>query len=146
MDSAGRVEFHHGMADRLGYACRLLRKAYKAGAQVVVTADAPLLKELDRLLWTFDEQEFLPHILVNEQPVPERLQATPVWLTADLAWAPGHPAVVLNLGQSVPPDLSRHQRLFEVVTQQPDDRQRGRQRWKAYQAMGWEVHPHEVQA
>ncbi len=90
MDSAGRVEFHHGMADRLGYACRLLRKAYKAGAQVVVTADAPLLKELDRLLWTFDEQEFLPHILVNEQPVPQRLQATPVWLTADLAWAPGH--------------------------------------------------------
>jgi len=141
---SGRVEFHHGMADRMGYACRLLRKAYKAGAQVVVTGEPTVLKELDRLLWTFDDLEFLPHILVGDQPVPDRLQATPVWLAADLAQAPGHPAVVVNLGQAVPPDLSRHQRLFEVVSQQPDDRQRGRQRWKAYAAMGWEVHPHEV--
>ena len=29
------VEFHHGVSDKLAYACRLLRKAYRAGAQVV---------------------------------------------------------------------------------------------------------------
>ncbi|MEY4767172.1 MAG: hypothetical protein RI907_3845 [Pseudomonadota bacterium] len=144
MTAVGRVEFHHGMPDKLGYACRLLRKAYKAGAKVVVTGEAAVLKELDRQLWTFDEQEFLPHILVGDKPLPSRLHDTPVWLTTDLAQAPAHPAVLVNLGGDVPADLSRYQRLFEVVSLQPDDRQRGRQRWKAYAAMGWEVHPHEV--
>ena len=142
--SAGRVEFHHGMADKMAYACRLVRKAYKAGARVVVTGEAAQLKELDRLLWVFDDQEFLPHILVGAQPVASRLHDTPVWLTTQLADAPAHPAVLVNLGDAVPASLDRYQRLFEVVSLQPDDRQRGRQRWKTYASMGWEVHPHEV--
>ncbi|HET6787048.1 MAG TPA: DNA polymerase III subunit chi, partial [Aquabacterium sp.] len=33
------VEFHHGMGDKLAYACRLLRKAYRSGSRVVVTGD-----------------------------------------------------------------------------------------------------------
>jgi DNA polymerase-3 subunit chi len=144
MSAAGRVEFHHGMPDKMAYACRLVRKAYRAGARVVVTGDAAQLKELDRQLWMFDEQEFLPHILVGDQPVAPRLHDTPVWLTSHLASAPGHPAVLVNLGAEVPESLDRFQRLFEVVSLQPDDRQRGRQRWKTYAAMGWEVHPHEV--
>ena len=115
---ASRVEFHHGMADRMGYACRLVRKAWRAGAQVVVTGEPAVLKELDRLLWTFDEQEFLPHILVGDQAPADRLRETPVWLTPSLADAPPHPAVLINLGQSVPDSLDRYQRLFEVVSQQ----------------------------
>jgi DNA polymerase-3 subunit chi len=144
MSSAGRVEFHHGMGDKLAYACRLVRKAYRNGVRVVVTGDAKQLRELDRQLWTFDEQEFLPHILVGDQPVAPRLHDTPVWLTAQPATAPGHPAVLVNLGDALPEGLDQYQRLFEVVSVQPEDRQRGRQRWKAYAAMGWEVHPHEV--
>jgi len=54
------VEFHHGMTDKLAYACRLLRKAYRSGAGVLVTGDASTLKALDRQLWVFDDQEFLP--------------------------------------------------------------------------------------
>jgi DNA polymerase-3 subunit chi len=68
-----------------------------------------------------------------------------VWLTTQPASAPGHPAVLVNLGDVLPDGLDHFQRLFEVVSLQPDDRQRGRQRWRAYEAMGWEVHPHEVQ-
>ncbi len=142
---AGRVEFHHGVGDKLAYACRLLRKAYRNGARVVVTGQAAQLKDLDRLLWTFDEQEFLPHILVGEQAVAPRLHDTPVWLTTQPASAPAHPAVLVNLGDTLPEGLARFQRLFEVVSLKPDDRQRGRQRWRAYEAMGWQVHPHEVQ-
>jgi DNA polymerase-3 subunit chi len=143
--AAGRVEFHHGVGDKLAYACRLLRKAYRSGARVVVTGQASQLKELDRQLWTFDEPDFLPHILVGEAPVAPRLHDTPVWLTTQPASAPGHPAVLVNLGDVLPDGLDHFQRLFEVVSLQPDDRQRGRQRWRAYEAMGWEVHPHEVQ-
>ena len=57
------VTFHFNVPDRPGYACRLLRKATRSGALVVVTAGAAELAGLDRLLWTFDPIEFLPHVL-----------------------------------------------------------------------------------
>ena len=65
------VTFHFNVPDRSGYACRLLRKATRSGAQVVVTAAAGELAGLDRLLWTFDPIEFLPHVLQRRgAPVP----------------------------------------------------------------------------
>jgi DNA polymerase-3 subunit chi len=145
MGEAGKVEFHHGVADKLAYACRLLRKAYRAGARVVVTGDADALKALDRQLWVFDEQEFVPHVLaLSNAPLAPRLHDTPIWLTDDPEAAPGERAVLVNVGQAVPAGLARFPRLFEVVGQAPEDRQAGRQRWKAYAAMGWQVQPHEV--
>lgn len=141
----GKVEFHHGMGDKLSYACRLLRKAYKAGARVVVTGDAATLRILDKQLWVFDEQEFLPHVMASpSQPLPSRLHDTPIWLSVDPASAPGERGILINVGQDMPPGMDRFERLFDIVSNEPDDRQSGRQRWKAYAAMGWQVQPHEV--
>jgi DNA polymerase-3 subunit chi len=112
---------------------------------VVVTADEATLKTLDKQLWVFDEQEFLPHVLdVPGKPVPERQHATPIWLTPTPQSVPGERKVLINLGDDVPAGLDHYARLFEVVSNAPDDRQRGRQRWKTYQSQGWEVQPHEV--
>lgn len=141
------VEFHHGMSDKLAYACRLLRKAYRSGAGVLVTGDATTLKALDRQLWVFDDQEFLPHVLaVPGQPVPERLHATPVWLAphgTDPA-PPGQHDILVNLGPEMPDQPERYKRLFEIVSLEPHDRQLGRQRWKRYEALGLHIQPHEV--
>lgn len=139
-----RVEFHHGIGNKVGYACRLLRKAHRAGAQVVVTGDASTLQALNQELWVFDEQEFLPHVLQGDVAVPERLHASPIWLAVDPSTAPGQRPVLVNLGHEVPSALDRFERLFDLVSSAPDDRQEGRRRWKAYAALGWEVHPHEV--
>lgn len=139
------IEFHHGIADKQAYACRLLRKASRAGVAAVVTADLPTLQALDRLLWVFDEQEFLPHVLaVPGQDVPERLHATPVWLCEDPALAPGQRKLLVNLGLRLPDATDRFERVFDLVSSQADDRQQGRSRWKAYAARGWEVRPHDV--
>lgn len=141
----GKVEFHHGVGDKLGYACRLLRKAYRAGVQVVVTGDEASLKTLDRQLWVFDEQEFLPHVLaVGPDAVPARQHDTPIWLTANAATAPGERAILVNIGQDMPPGMDRFPRLFDIVSSEHHDRQLGRQRWKQYAALGWQVQPHEV--
>lgn len=140
-----KVEFHHGVGDKLGYACRLLRKAYRAGARVVVTGDAASLRSLDKQLWTFDEQEFLPHVFaVAPQAVPPRQHESAIWLTPDPTSAPGDRSILVNIGQEMPAGMDRFARLFDIVSQEPDDRQLGRQRWKAYAAMGWQVQPHEV--
>lgn len=141
----GKVEFHHGVGDKLSYACRLLRKAYKAGAKVVVTGDAATLRTLDKQLWVFDDQEFLPHVMAQPgQAVPARQHDTPIWLSVDPDTAPGERGILVNLGQEMPPGMARFPRLFDIVSNAPDDRQLGRQRWKAYAAMGWQVQPHEV--
>lgn len=139
-----KVEFHHGIGNKLAYACRLLRKAHRAGAQVAVTGDLATLQALDRELWTFDDQEFLPHVLAAGKPLPERLHATPIWLSPDPASAPGERSILINVGREMPAGMDRFQRLFDLVSSEPDDRQEGRQRWKAYAAQGWDVQPHEV--
>ncbi|MBP7131731.1 MAG: DNA polymerase III subunit chi [Aquabacterium sp.] len=139
------VEFHHGMPDKLAYACRLLRKAYRTGARVVVTGDAAALKSLDHQLWTFEMCAFVPHVLAqSEGSVPTRQHDTPIWLTTDPATAPGERSVLVNIGQTVPVACERFARLFEIVSNDAFDRQQGRLRWKTYTAKGWQVNPHEV--
>ena len=55
------VMFHFNVPDRIGYACRLLRKIHASGSRVGVVADESLLHELDQRLWTFTALDFIPH-------------------------------------------------------------------------------------
>lgn len=140
------VEFHHGVPDKMAYSCRLLRKAYRSGAKVVVTADATTLRQLDRQLWVFDEQEFLPHVCaLAGQPWPAHWADTPIWLTDAPDTAPSGRQVLINVGDVVPPSLDAYARFLDVVSSEPEDRQRGRQRWRQYQSWGWTVQSHPVQ-
>lgn len=140
------VQFHHGMGDKLAYACRLVRKARQADLDVVVTGDAHTLRQFDRQLWVFDELAFLPHVLtLSGQAVPSHLQDTPVWLTDDPAHTPRQPQVLINLGSEMPDGIDAFQRFFDVVSIDPADRQAGRQRWRTYESRGWAVKAHAAQ-
>lgn len=138
------VTFHFNVPDRSGYACRLLRKATRSGAQVVVTAPAGELAGLDRLLWTFDPTEFLPHVLQRRgSAVAAHLRATPVWLSEDPADA-AHHQVLVNLGREVPQGFESFERVIEIVSDDEADRQAARLRWKHYSARGYSIVKHEV--
>jgi len=134
------VEFHTGVADRIGFACRLLRKACRQGVRVLVTAPAETLAELDRALWVFEAHEFLPHVRLPGAAAAVAAR-TPVWL-APQAGAAGAPRVVLNLGADAPADLAELDRLIEVVSAEPDDAERGRTRWRAYKGAGLAIRHH----
>ena len=137
------VEFHTGVADRVEFACRLLRKANRQGARVLVTAPQAVLDELDRALWIFEERDFLPHVRMPGAK-PAVAARTPVWLTCDSA-LPGIadvPRVVVNLGAEKPVDVVALERLIEVVSAEPDDAEQGRERWRAYKAAGLEIKHH----
>jgi DNA polymerase-3 subunit chi len=140
------VEFHTGVADRVGFACRLLRKACRSGARVLVTAPAEVLAELDRSLWTFDEREFLPHVRVPGPAAAVR-RRTPIWLagaaplTDDAAAGPA-PRVLVNLGAAAPADLQAFERLIEVLSTDAADVDSGRARWRAYKAAGLNIVHH----
>lgn len=143
---APRVEFHTGVEDDIAFACRLLRKACRQGARVLVRAPAPQLARLDRELWTFVEREFLPHLRFRMPgPVPANAARTPVWLVeGDMP--PDAPPVLVNLGDELPAGVEDFERIIEVVSADPDEARRGRARWRAYREQGLEVHHHGAAA
>jgi DNA polymerase III subunit chi len=130
------ITFHFNASDKVGHACRLLRKAVASGAKVVVTADSALLRDLDVALWNFGPLEFVPHCLNTSSAAV--LAASPVVLAESPQAAP-HQHVLVNLGASVPDGFERFERLIEVVTVQEDDRQSGRRRWKHYADRGYAI-------
>lgn len=134
------VAFHFNAPDKVGYACRLLRKAVGAGAAVVVTADAALLDELDATLWTFSAVDFVPHC--RAAAPPPVIAWSPVVLTDSPRAAPHH-QVLVNLGDAVPEGFEMFERLIEVVTGDEADRQSARQRWKHYAARGYDIKRHD---
>ncbi|WP_119354782.1 DNA polymerase III subunit chi [Azohydromonas sediminis] len=136
------VAFHTGLPDKVEYACRLLRKAWRQRQRVAVTADAATLGRLDAALWTFEPQGFVPHVRLaaGASPAP-RLARTPIWLVDDGARAP-QCDVLVNLGPAQAADAGRYARVIELVGASDADRQAGRQRWQAYRSAGWSVTHH----
>ena len=138
------VEFHTGVADPLDFACRLLRKAARQGVRVLVTAPGETLGALDRLLWTFEERDFVPHVRLPGA-AGATAALTPIWLTTGAAAAAGladAPEVLVNLGAEAPAALQSLQRLIEIVGAEPGEAERGRERWRAYKAAGLEIRHH----
>ncbi len=142
---ATRVEFHTGVAAPLPFTCRLLRKAWRSGARLLVTAPPPWLDELDRALWTFEERDFVPHVRLGAAGPPHAAR-TPIWLAAavpDAAAAAGR--VLVNIGAE-PPALAEaaaaFDRIVEVVAADADAAAAGRERWRAYKAAGLEILHH----
>jgi DNA polymerase-3 subunit chi len=135
------VAFHFNAPDKLGYACRLLRKAMGTGARVIVTGDSETLRELDQALWTFSPLEFLPHCY--GEVTPTTLAASPLVLAESVRAAP-HRQVLVNLGGPVPDGFERFERLIEVVTAQDGDRLDARSRWKHYADRGYAIQRHDL--
>ncbi|WP_198970084.1 DNA polymerase III subunit chi [Xylophilus sp. ASV27] len=136
------VAFHFNAPDKLAYACRLLRKALAGDAKVVVTAAAGTLDALDRALWTFSPVDFLPHCRAAD--AAPLLAASPIVLAEGGQPVPHH-QVLLNLGEEVPPEFGRFERLIEVVGRDDeDDRQRARRRWKHYAERAYAITRHDL--
>jgi len=144
-----RSEFACGAPDRLRMACQVVRKRVLAGQRLVVYCkDGSRLAAFDRMLWAFDDTAFVPHVLANDPLARE----TPVVLTAgdprEAAQAAGQPDQpqpwLLNLDDDCPPGFDAFDRLLEIVSDDPDDRQAARQRWRIYQTAGHAPQSHDL--
>lgn len=138
------VTFYFNVPDRLAYACRLLRKAVRRGARVVVSAPDEVLAALDRQLWVFEPLDFVPHVHARPGHAPAaRLRDTPVWLVSRVHDAPHH-EMLLNLGDDLVDGFESFGRVFELVARDDADRRAGRQRWKHYSDRGYQIARHDV--
>ena len=130
-----RIDFHSNIPDKIGYACRLVRKARAAEARIVLLADAAQLAELDAALWTFSDLDFIPHVMADDPLAGQ----TPVLLIEDQSEAPAlpHHQILINLTHRTPAEFARFERLFEIVSTHADDVERGRERYRFYQQRGY---------
>jgi len=125
-----RIDFYvladGATGDRLTLACRIAERAYADGRRVLIHCpDASLARQIDRLLWTWREDSFMPHGLVGETDAA----LTPVLISTD-----GEPAAEDQVLINLSPELD----------QDPAVLQAGRQRWKYYRDCGYDVNHHEV--
>jgi DNA polymerase III subunit chi len=138
------VAFHFNVPQLLPYACRLLRKATQAKAQVTVVASESELQGLDTQLWSFDPGLFLPHCLWG---APEHVRTrSPIVLTPATALsASPHRDVMLHWGTEMPPaGFESFARLIELVSTEEDDRACARVRWKHYADRGYPITRYDV--
>jgi DNA polymerase-3 subunit chi len=112
------------------FACRLTEKAYlKQHHVLLLAADDGQARELDELLWTFDDGSFVPHQWLRAGTVPDPL--TPVSIALD-PQAPVSAGLVLNLAGTDAESLVRFTRIAEILDEDPERRRLGRERFKAY--------------
>ncbi|MGE0099806.1 MAG: DNA polymerase III subunit chi [Hydrogenophaga sp.] len=136
------VAFHFNAPDKVGYACRLLRKAYLRGARLLVVVDEQDRPALDAALWTMAPGAFIPHA---SEADPDH-----VWSRSPIQIASGQPVkseatVLVNLRNEVPSGYEAFARVIEVVTSGDADRQQARERWRFYKSIGIEPQRHDLQ-
>jgi DNA polymerase III subunit chi len=121
-------------------ACRLCEKAWQQGMRIHIQADSESQAlQLDELLWTFRDGSFVPHCLMTETAAPE----TPI----TIGWndAPQQERqLLINLAQAVPPFYTRFERMAEIVNQEENIRNAGRERFAFYRQQNHELHHHEI--
>jgi len=118
--------------------CELARKAFDANLSTLVLArDADQAEQLDDLLWSFDEDAYIPHQLAGD----DEDELAPVLIAGPDVDTPMR-ALVINLRDAAVP--GNVERVLEVVP--ADDGARGplRERWKQYQVRGFDLKKHDM--
>ncbi|MFC3339511.1 DNA polymerase III subunit chi [Paracandidimonas soli] len=146
--AATRIDFAFGAPNRLRTACQVVHRHYLAGRSLLVYGcNAETLQAFDRLLWSFEPTAFIPHafapeaetgqacvVLCSSPPLAEAER-----LFSDLPW-------LINLDLACPPGFERFERILEIVSSQPEDRNAARERWRQYVAAGITPRAHDLAA
>jgi len=128
------------LQQRVQFACRLVDKAYRLGHRVYIHTESPQqTRLLDDLLWTFQQNSFIPHtVLQDNSGTPSPVQL-------------GHAAepdashqVLVNLAPEVPLFFSRFERVAELVNNDTSLRQQGRNRYSFYKQRGYPLRTHDI--
>lgn len=135
-----RIDFYVLQAqshqDRLQFAVRLAEKAWAQNCTVVFrVSNEAAAQALDRLLWEYKPESFLPH---GRPPTDD-----PMVVTTDTQEIPTRD-LLINLGQNLPAHLEQFQRLAEIVIQVPDILEQTRRRYGIYKDMGHTINTHKL--
>ena len=119
--------------------CELARKACDAGQWTLVLArDTAQAEALDDLLWDMGDDVFIPHQVAGADIEEDEAQ---VLIAPPEVDAPLRP-LVINLRDV--PVVGGFERVLEVVPADASARGPLRERWKQYQARGFELNKYDM--
>jgi len=128
---------------KLNVACRLANKVYQSGMTGLIRVpDAATAKQLDDLLWTYDQSSFIPHSLDDDLPRPGR----PPIVISHLSQCDYDRDVLISLLEQVPEDHAHFDRIAEVVGAEAEEKARARDRYRFYRDQGCQLETHEMSA
>ncbi len=130
-----QIYFYHNAIDRIAAAAALIGKAYQQKKALLVFApDTEISSTLDRHLWIHPPTGFIPHVYSDSPLAAE----TPILITDQLD-SLAHDERLFNLSDEIPDGFSRFTSVIEIVGQQENERQAGRERVKYYKDRGYEI-------
>jgi DNA polymerase-3 subunit chi len=134
------VLFYTNAPDKLRTTCQLSCKALERDRRVMVlTPESRVTEQLSKMLWSTPSTGFTPHCRATDHlaaVTPVIVDHTPEPVI--------HEDVLINLREEMPSYFSRFQRLVEIVTSDPDDRSRARERYRYYRDRGYEIVTHDL--
>lgn len=139
-----RIDFYilqpAARGNRYTLACRLAEKAWLQQHRVLISVtNDEELRHMDRLLWTWREQSFIPHGLLGK--VEARFN--PILISAGEDPAQEHD-VLINLRSEIPEYFSRFERVAECVDQDEAQKAASRERYKFYRDHGYPLNSHQI--
>ena len=124
---------------RLALACQLIEKAYKEKQRIYVHAPSQAIAhEIDELLWTYKNTSFVPHSLFDEKVEP----APPVQIGYKDIPTKGH-SLLVNLCDMFPTAFQYYRRIIEIIANDEEQQQLGRERYKQYRTHTCELFTHK---
>ena len=138
-------------AARFTVACRIANKAFGQGLTVYLqTDDVAHCEMLDRQLWTFSQESYVPHAISQSGSAWDKYPiqigvgdiATENIATQDIARK--NIDLLISLSGSVPGNALTYRRVADLILNSPEEKQFGRQRFKYYRDQGIEPRTHSI--
>ena len=139
------VLFHHfrsiGSKNYLLYVCKLVEKGFKQKIQPIYiqTKNQQQAIQLDKLLWTFKQDSFIPHTIVGNSG----LDSTPV----QIGWNENQfhtAAAIVNLSEEIPISYLESKKIHEIIDDDEVKKNKARERWKNYKSEGCHLGVYQI--
>ncbi len=122
------------------FACRLTEKIYRKKHKLYIHCqDQQQAHQIDELLWTYQDQSFIPHNIYGEGPTP------PPPIQVGFGVEPKeHRDILLNYSAEVPGFYSQFRRIIEIVSQDDAAKAASREHYKFYKQQGYDIQTHDL--
>ena len=121
------------------FCCRLTEKVWAMGNTVhIQTNNADETQLVDDLLWTFNQQSFVPHATLDENlNAPVTIAHQSVSDSADL---------LINLASTSPVGIDSYPRIAEILNDDEAIKAAGRTRYSIYKQAGCQLQHHKIES
>ena len=127
------------------FICRLTEKAWSQNNTVYVyTMDEQHAAKYDELLWTFNENSFVPHQLLQNEMEQNKTNNVLIGHQSTKEIPVTCHDVLINLNHETPSFFSQFERVAEIITTDEASRSKGRERYQFYRNRGYALETHKL--